>query len=540
MTKKFYLVLLFLFAILNLGQGSWGLTESSEARYAEIGREMALSNDFIHPSLLGIGHYHKPPITYAITAIGYKIFGFNEFGARFFMSLALMLQLLLIFKIGKLWFKDEKIAIAAALIYFSFPIALIAARNLTTDAYLVTFIIWSIYLWLQVKINNKKASLYLFYIALGLGFLTKGPVAFLPTALFILCYKIIYREKPKLGIHSILGFILLLAISGSWFAAIVAEKPALWDYFIQEQIIARSVHAETFHRAKPFWFYLVFAPLLCLPWFVPIILNLVKQKNSISFDRGTKTCGYAALAILVAFSLFSSKLILYILPVYPVLALFFGSVFIQYSQTSEKIYLYAFKAGYVLLLLIIIALIVTPIVTFNIWLALVLLISAIGIAYYLFYKSIIEFRWNIILLSTLAYCFVIIIHSSFSAANSFAINSPKPQYEFIKAERGDADYKVLIYDNLLSCAPFYLNERVITIYDTNFEAKRDTRFENTDAWKKSYLPLNEEGQAQRLKSLLRDKNNILLIKTKKVLPKEFTHLLEGFKSKEFKKWTVYY
>ena len=144
MKKSFYLILLILFCVLNLGQGSWGLTESSEARYAEIGREMAISNNYLHPSLLNIGHYHKPPITYAITAIGYKIFGFNEYGARFFLSVALMLQIILIYKIVLLWFKDEKVAIASALIYFSFPIVLIAARNLTTDIYLNTFIIWSI------------------------------------------------------------------------------------------------------------------------------------------------------------------------------------------------------------------------------------------------------------------------------------------------------------------------------------------------------------------------------------------------------------
>ena len=112
--------------------------------------------------------------------------------------------------------------------------------------------------------------------------------------------------------------------------------------------------------------------------------------------------------------------------------------------------------------------------------------------------------------------------------------------KFIKTERADTDYKVLIYDNLLSSAPFYLDERIITIYDTNFEAKRDTRFEKTDVWKQSYLPLNEEGQMKRLKELLNDKNNVLLIKTKKSLPEELTYLLEKFKSKEFKKWTVYY
>ncbi|MDP5043447.1 MAG: glycosyltransferase family 39 protein, partial [Leeuwenhoekiella sp.] len=215
MKKSFYLVLLFLFVVLNIGQGSWGLTESSEARYAEIGREMALSNDFLNPSLLGIGHYHKPPVTYAITALGYKIFGYTEYGARFFLSLALIFQLFLIYKIALIWFKDEKTAIASSLIYFSFPIVLIATRNLTTDAYLTTFIIFSVYLWLQFKITNRPGYLYLFYTILGLAFLTKGPVSFLPVALFILCYKIVNGEKPKFSIHTLPGLILLLLVSGS-------------------------------------------------------------------------------------------------------------------------------------------------------------------------------------------------------------------------------------------------------------------------------------------------------------------------------------
>ena len=76
-------VIVFLFAsffLLNINLGSWGVTETSEARYAEISKEMLESGDFIHPTLMGIAHYHKPPLTYYITTVGYKIFGVSEYG----------------------------------------------------------------------------------------------------------------------------------------------------------------------------------------------------------------------------------------------------------------------------------------------------------------------------------------------------------------------------------------------------------------------------------------------------------------------------
>ena len=540
MKKNFYILLLFLFLVLNLGQGGWGLTESSEARYAEIGREMALNNDFINPTLLGIGHYHKPPLTYIITAVGYKIFGFNEFGARFFLSLALILQLFIVFKIGEIWFKDKNVAIAAALIYFSFPIALIAARNLTTDAYLITFVIWSIYLWLQVKITNKQSYLYGFYLVLGLGFLTKGPVAFLPVALFIICYKIIKREKPKFSIHSSLGLLILLGLSASWFVVIVLHKPELWDFFIQEQIIDRSVHAETFHRAKPIWFYFLLAPLLCLPWVVPVVYDLTVKSKEFKLSTETKISGYSALIILVAFSLFSSKLILYILPLYPFVALFFGNIYVKYSSLSKLEYLNTYKVAFLFLILIVVALPFVPQFQYNWILSTAFLIAISAYGYYFIYKSKYSPFSRVLILSTGAMCFLILIYTSFSSQNSFIINALKTEYTFIKEQRGDSDYKVLVYDNLLSSAPFYLGEQVITIYNSNFEAKRDTRFEETNAWQNSYLPLSEPGQTQRLKKLLSDKKNVLLIKTKKNLPDSLKYLLKGFKAEDFKKWTVYY
>ena len=61
-TDRFYLLFICLaFFCLIIGLGSYGLAESSEARYAEISREMFLSGDYLNPQLLGIFHFHKPP-----------------------------------------------------------------------------------------------------------------------------------------------------------------------------------------------------------------------------------------------------------------------------------------------------------------------------------------------------------------------------------------------------------------------------------------------------------------------------------------------
>ena len=93
MKNKLYILLGISFITLIFMLGNWGLTESSEARYATIAKEMYVNNDFLNPTLLGIKHLHKPPVTYYLTTLGYKIFGVNEFGARFFMQIALLFQI---------------------------------------------------------------------------------------------------------------------------------------------------------------------------------------------------------------------------------------------------------------------------------------------------------------------------------------------------------------------------------------------------------------------------------------------------------------
>ena len=171
MTKhKGLLFLSFLSAlVLLITVGSYGVIETSDARYAEIGRAMYLSGDWLHPNLLEIHHYHKPPITYQITALGYELFGVNSFGARFFLQVAILIQIILVYFLTLEFTENRKTALWASAIYFSFPLVLIASRNLTTDAFLTVFTLFSIYAWVKYRKYGGFIWLYLFTFSLGLG-----------------------------------------------------------------------------------------------------------------------------------------------------------------------------------------------------------------------------------------------------------------------------------------------------------------------------------------------------------------------------------
>lgn len=145
---------------LLVNSGSYGVMETNEARYAEIAREMNESGDFLNPLFLNILYYHKPPFTYGLTVLGYKLIGVSNFSARFFLQIAILIQLFLVCQLTMLLFKKKQTALWAALIYFSFPVVLISSRNLTTDTYLSTFVLTSILpdnqKWLINYYKNKK------------------------------------------------------------------------------------------------------------------------------------------------------------------------------------------------------------------------------------------------------------------------------------------------------------------------------------------------------------------------------------------------
>ena len=541
MKNKLYLFLAIAFISLTLFLGSWGLTDSSEARYAEIGKELFVTKDYINPTLLGIKHLHKPPLTYYVTALGYQLFGANEFGARFFMQVALVFQLLLVFKIALLLYKNEKVAFTSMLIYFSLPLAVIAVRTLTTDAYLTTFILAAIYFWLKYKEDKKYYLLYLFYVFLGLIFETKGPVGFIVPLTFIITHKIVHKDQIELTIHQFLGFLLFLVVAASWYIAAIKNNEGLLDYFFNNQLVER-VTKNKFDRGKPFYYYMLVVPLIGVPWVFYLFFYFKKNLKPIFKEKKIDfVLSITFLVMFLVLSFSTSKLILYVLPLFFILAIFSAKHLSESIEKNIQTYTIVYLT---LIFLIICTLFILSFfnieLSINRYVALLVLLIFGSLALY-FNKTIKNTNYT-----KPAYLGVVFIISIIMSANylfkdnELKINSAKPVAKFIQ-QHSYTKPKIIVYNSIIPALPFYLNQETITIKHHTPTTQRETQFETSNLWKENLIDyFTDEGKA-RISNMNLDKPTYLVVRKRDTIPDTFQLFIAKFKNKkDFEKLIVYY
>lgn len=522
------LIILFIFSLFQLG--SWGLTETSEARYAQIAKEMVETRDFIHPTKMGILHYHKPPLTYYITALGYAIFGINEFGARFFLPVSLLVQLILIYKTALLLFNDKKTALLSVTLYFSTPLVLASIRNLTTDAYLNTFVMMAIYFWL--KYLDEKKFFFLFYLSLSLGFFTKGPLVLIPLFSFQLTWFFYNKKKIRFSVHDFLGIIVFFITCGWWYLAVIKENPMIFDYFTGDQLYQRMFSNNAFSRGKPFWYYILFLPLSLFPWVIYLFWTL--QKIDVSVLK-RKILLIAFLLIILIFSLFKTKLIFYVLPSLSFLVLFASNQLVQLNENQWRKFTLFLYSYFALLFIAACLAILIHKIELNLFYVLILLfgllISVFGIRNESwFYKNVFTLTVN-----TLA----LLLFSTFlMKSNELLINSTKPIATFVNSLKPKDVY---VYNYLLPSMSFYTNKNIITLNNGNDTSKRELQFEQNLDYQKQYYNLEEKKEILRLKSNFHIENSIFLTRKKETIPEYFKSEIASFKKKkEFGKWILYY
>jgi len=523
---------------LFINVGSYGAIETSDARYAEISREMYLSGDYIHPNLLNIHHYHKPPLTYQITALGYSLFGINTFGARFFLQLALIMQTVLIYFLSLALFNDRKSALFASIIYFSFPIVLASTRTLTTDAFLTTFIILSIYSWVKYRQQGLYRFLYLFTLSLALGMLTKGPVVFIVPLSFILVYNRIAKSKNKAGFHHLLAWMLFAIIGFSWYIYLVIQNPSLLDYFLIRQTAERFAK-DVFNRHEPFWYFIVYAPLLGFPWSFLLPYLCKYNKGFVSFKSSYFALITGIILPLIFFSLSSSKLILYILPLYSLLSVLTAQMLNNLPDEKAGT---INKAVYVYALLIagtfISSLFLKNEFHFPLTLGLTGIIL-IPILIFIYKTKLIDLKFKTV-------CLSLIISISLLTGSGFYLysddlsagKSSKIIADFI-LQNSLNERNILVYNILKPSISFALNKSIITLNDGSKKLIRETSFEQNCDWKKYLIDLKNEDEIKYLKQILNEPS--ILITYKHPISENNKWILSYFKNQEcFEKWTIYW
>jgi hypothetical protein len=525
-----YFILLTIFIVTLFYLGSWGLTETSEARYAQIAKEMFESGDYIHPRKMGISHYHKPPLTYYITALGYAIFGINEFGARFFLSISLLIQLVLIYKTSILLFNDKKTALLSVVLYFSTPLVLVSIRNLTTDAYLNTFVMMAVYFWLRYL--DEKKFFYLFYLSLSLGFFTKGPLVFIPVFIFQLTWLYYNKKRIRLSVYDFWGIILFFISCGWWYLAVIKENPMILEYFTGNQLYQRMFSNDAFNRGKPFWYYVVIIPLFLFPWIIYIFLTLKKIDFAV---LKRKILLVAFLFIILIFSAFKTKLIFYVLPSLPFLVIFASTHLVQLNENDWKkftLYLYGYFG--LSCIAVFVAILIHKIdleLSYVLILLFGLLISIFSLKNESwFYKNL-----SALFINTLA----LIVFSTFAMrSNELLLNSVKPIATCVSSLKSK---KLYVYNYLLPSMAFYTNKNIITLNNGNSTSKRELQFEQNLDYQKNYYNLEEKKEITRLKSDFTAQNSIFLVRKKEIIPEYIKAEIASFGNKKyFGKWILYY
>jgi len=530
-----FLIVLGLFLLSIVKLGSWGVQDSSEARYAHIGEGMYTSGDYVHPVYLGIEHYHKPPITFQLTAIGYHIFGHGAFGARFFLQISFLLQLFLIYLIGKEILPDKRAAENSVLIYASFAIVWIAARNLTTDSYLLTFLLGSI--WALIKFLKHEKSEYIYVLAIfgALGFLTKITAYFVtigPVALALMWY---YRKSWRWTFHILGGAVLFLAVCSTWFIALGDKGIDVLKYLLYEQSIMRY-SSDVFYRNEPFYYYLLLVPLVSFPWIIIALRSMVKNRSKLLTTESGILFVSCFLFPVIFYSLSKSKLVLYVLPAFPALAWYCAAAF---KELPESVIRWLRTTGLVFSMLLFLAVLVFPFID-NSWqqVAPVWFLGVAGIVMIIALYRYLPLRESTLAIPVSGIMLLVALGGWFLEANEVNTSTTKNIAEWIN-ENDLGKRQLLVYDQFLPSLDFYSSNQVALIADMRGNVRQELKFEENSNWESSYYDLEKADDMARLKMTLGQPT--IFIREKDVLSERAEFIVNNYENNiVFGRWEVFY
>lgn len=330
-----------------LGLGDMGLTDRDEGRNAEAGREMFESGDHLTPTFNGELRVAKPVLLYWLMDRSYRLFGVNEFAARF-PSALFGVALILIHYLFLAHQRDQTIALFGALMLLLNLEILGLGRMALTDSVLIFFTTASLYgLWLGLHgEGGMRRWVWAFYVGMALATLTKGPVGFalpLIVAALYLTWTRRWRDYWQNGVPRA-GMLLFILLAAPWYAAMFLIHGDAYASGAKANTIGRFLSPMEGHQGTIF-FYLPVLLLGFFPWSallpVPLYRTLKDwyQLRRACIHPDPKDTSeldlFAALwvvGVFVFFTASSTRLPHYIGPLFPAAALLTASYWTRCLQ----------------------------------------------------------------------------------------------------------------------------------------------------------------------------------------------------------------
>lgn len=330
MKQGFLTVTFITIFIIFFNLGGIPLLDPDEPVYAETPKEMFIFNDFVSPRIYGEFWYDKPPMYYWLVAIAYKLFGINEFSARFPSALL---------GVGCIWavyffvrrLVSKEAAVISSLVLATSVEFFYLAKAAVTDITLCLCLTVSLLAFIAKKY-------YLFYIFAGLATLTKGPIGLLFPGAIVLLYLLFTRNFSELTKMKLPAGIALYALFGlPWYVVMYNLHGAEFiDTFIGFHNITRFTSPE--HPEGVLWYYYI--PVLILgffPWSA-VMVQAVWHSFTKRYQARPVMLFLVIWAafIFIFFSISRTKLVSYILPMYPPLAIIVGCYLAELTQKQRQ------------------------------------------------------------------------------------------------------------------------------------------------------------------------------------------------------------
>jgi len=311
---RFRVLIIFIGLLLFLPfNGLVHLFDWDEINFAESAREMITTGDYSTVRINFIPFWEKPPLFIWMQVLSMKLFGINEFAARFPNTICGVLTLLSLFEIGKV-LRNYKFGLLWALVYGASVLPFLYFKSGIIDPWFNLFIFTSLYFafkhFNQRELNQKGfLNVILSAGILGLAVLTKGPVAILLFGVTLLIFILIQRKTKALKWIDVLIFTLVLIITGGSYhiyQMFLGNWQLIYDFFIYQLRLMKTEDAG--HGGS-----ILYHPLVLFIGVFPtsiIALNVFFRKVHINMDY-KRLMVILFLVVLVIFSLVQTKIVHY-------------------------------------------------------------------------------------------------------------------------------------------------------------------------------------------------------------------------------------
>jgi 4-amino-4-deoxy-L-arabinose transferase-like glycosyltransferase len=306
------------------------LANPDEGRYVEIAREMVVSGDWVTPRLNNVVYFEKPPLVYWMLGFVQKYVSSSEWALRTVPVLFGLIGVGLTYVAGRKLY-DRCTGLIAALVLATSVLYFGLCRIIILDiavSVLISATLFCFMIGIQEPAGkSRRLWFYGLYLSAALATLAKGLIGFLVPGAAMFLWLLVFNQWKRLRpLYLPTGLLLFIVVALPWHVLVALRNDNWFDrYIVYEHWLRFFTPAAD--RPGPWWYFVPAVIGGIFPW-VGFLWSALRNGLGRWSERNNHLTAWFlfvwAAFIFLFFSKSQSKLIPYILPVFPPLAVLIG------------------------------------------------------------------------------------------------------------------------------------------------------------------------------------------------------------------------